>query len=514
MLKTLYGKLGVVLLVLLVLIGVSYVFLTLFTAKRNIREVTQKLHENLAQKLVAERILMRGGRVDEEALENIFHMLMVINPSIEVYLLSPEGEILSYSAPPGTVKRESISLEPVHRFLSGAEALPILGDDPRDSSRQKIFSVSPVPIEADVSIDPTSAAPRDAPVDTGQNLEGFLYIVLGGQEYDSAAEMLQASFILRLSTGLAAGGLLATLFGGLVLFNLLTRRLRVLAGSMDRFRHSQYTELPARSTWKPLENGDEIDQLALSFDQMAERIGEQMGALEEKDQVRRTLVANVSHDLRTPLATLHGYLETLLLKEDQLVPVERRRYLETAVRHSERLGKLISELFELSKLDSSEADLHVEPFSLAELVQDVVQDFRLIADAKTIQLSAHFDQDLPFVRGDISLIARALENLVENAVRHTPSEGSVTVTLLPDNSRIRVEVRDSGCGISPEDLEHIFDRFYRVTSGSAGGSEGAGLGLAITKRIMELHDSSVEIESQLNEGTTFRFSLPVNVSPP
>ncbi len=139
---------------------------------------------------------------------------------------------------------------------------------------------------------------RALSIDGAAGIEGYLYIVLGGEEYDSAAEMLQGSFILRLSTGLASGGLLVTLLGGLVLFNLLTRRLRFLAVAMDRFRRSRYTELPDRATWAPRENGDEIDQLGLSFEQMSKRIGDQMRELEEKDELRRTLVANVSHDLQ------------------------------------------------------------------------------------------------------------------------------------------------------------------------------------------------------------------------
>jgi signal transduction histidine kinase len=502
--KTLYGKLAAVLLLLLILIGVAYVYLTLFTTKRYIEEVTQKLHEQLAEKLVAERILVQGGEIDEEALENIFHWLMVVNPSIEVYLLSPEGKIRAFSAPPGTVKRESISLEPVERFMAGRN-LPILGDDPRDWSRKKVFSVAPIPLEQDVSIRETSAASSRS-VDGVPEIEGYLYIVLGGEEYDSAAEMFSGSFILKLSTGMASAGLVVTLLAGLMLFGLLTRRLRVLAGDMDRFRRSRYTERPDRSQWIPRDKGDEIDQLGSSFEQMSERIGEQMSELEEKDELRRTLVANVSHDLRTPLATLHGYLETMLLKEDSLGAEERRRYIETAARHSERLGNLISELFELSKLDSHEIELQIEPFSVTELVQDVVQDFQLKAKETGVLLSADLDPELPFIRGDIRLVARVLENLVENALRHTPAGGSVTLKLHPERGKVRVEVRDTGCGVAPEDLEHIFDRFYRGSTSDSGDS-GAGLGLAIAKRIVELHGSTIEAESRVGEGTTIRFSL-------
>jgi signal transduction histidine kinase len=509
LLKTLFGKLALVLLLLFTLIGVAHTFLTFFTTQRHIKEISQRLHHGLARNLVAEQILMQDGQINQEALEDIFHTLMVINPSIECYLLSSTGDILAFSAPPGTVKRKQVSLEPIHRFLAGGIELPILGDDPRDETRQKIFSASPVPIEPETPATIRETASRPAGPSAGDSPQGYLYIVLGGQEYDSAAEMLQGSYILRLSTGLAVGGLAGALLGGLFLFNVLTRRIHLLAESMDRFRQAQYAAPPDLSSWAKSESGDEIDKLAISFEQMAERISEQMRQLEEKDQLRRALVANVSHDLRTPLATLHGYLETLLLKESQLDPDERKRYLTIATRHSERLGTLIGELFELSKLDSRETELQTEPFSIPELVQDVIQDFQLVARKGGIELQAEFDPNLPFVRGDIRLIERVLDNLLENALRHTSDKGTVTVSLAHDNDRIRVDVRDTGSGISDEDVEHVLDRFYRAKADGSRSTEGSGLGLAISKRILELHGSTIDVRSQAGEGTTFTFHLPL-----
>jgi two-component system OmpR family sensor kinase len=497
-LRTLYGKLALALLVLFALIGVMHIALTLFTTTRHIQEVNQELNHSLAEHLVQEKILMRNGQIDQAALEDVFHMLMVINPTIELYLLDPEGKILAYSAPPGSVKRKRVSLDPIRRFLSGSWSLPILGDDPRDLTRQKIFSVQP--------IEPASDR-------TGLN-QGYLYIVLASEEYDSVAAMVRRSYILRLSTAIAAAGLVCALLGGLFVFNLLTRRLHRLAVTMDRFKQTSSAETLDLAGRARAGRGDEIDRLALSFEEMAERIGQQMRALQEKDELRRVLVANVSHDLRTPLATIHGYLETLLLKEGQLTSEERRQYLEIATKHSERLGKLISALFELSKLESRETGLRIESFSLAELAQDVIQEFQLIAREKSIHLRADFGEKLPFVRADISLIERVLENLIENAIRHTPRRGSVTVSLEPDDGSVRVRVGDTGCGIPEEALPHIFDRFYRVPGADVDRPlRGTGLGLAITKRILELHGSAIDVVSRLRQGTVFTFCLPAVISP-
>jgi two-component system OmpR family sensor kinase len=493
--RTLYGKLTVFLLALFGVIGAAYVLLTVFTTKRHIQEVNQQLNRGLAQHLVSEKILVQDGRINEAALEDVFHMLMVINPNIELYLLGPEGRILAFSAPPDAVERDRVSLDPIRRYLSASSVLPILGDDPRDHTRQKIFSVAPLASAAE-----------------GSRARGYLYIVLASEEYDSAAQMLSQSYVLRLSLGIAAGGLLFALLGGLAGFRVLTRRLRALSASMNDFRLKHRGEGEDANERRGREVGDEIDELARSFEEMARRIDGQVQELEQKDALRRELVANVSHDLRTPLAALHGYLETLSLKESTLTLEGRREYVDAALRHSERLSQLIDELFELAKLDAGEARPHREAFSMAELVQDVAQEFQLRAAEHGIRLEAHLAANLPFVDADIGMVERVLENLLENALRHTPSRGLVTVRAVPEGSLLHIEVEDTGSGISPADLPRIFDRFYRA-SGDGLGVSGSGLGLAISKRILELHGCPIEARSAPGRGTTFAFGLPVVALP-
>jgi signal transduction histidine kinase len=196
------------------------------------------------------------------------------------------------------------------------------------------------------------------------------------------------------------------------------------------------------------------------------------------------------------------------LKEGQLSAEEQRRFLEIASRHSERLGRLVDELFELSKLDAQVTPLRAEPFSMPELVQDVVQKFELRAEGAGVRLAADFRPDLPaagqIVEGDIGLMERVLENLIENAIRYTPAGGSVTVALIPEDGKLTVRVTDTGHGIAEESLPHIFDRFYR---GEEAGGGGAGLGLAIARRILELHGATLQAQSRVNAGTTFSFAV-------
>jgi hypothetical protein len=227
------------------------------------------------------------------------------------------------------------------------------------------------------------------------------------------------------------------------------------------------------------------------------------------DGIRREMVANVSHDLRTPLTTMRGYLETLLIKNDELSSTEKTQYLETALLHSQRLGDLVDELFELARLDSCESVVYSEPFSMAELVQDVTQTFQLRAQQKSIQLDASLQQRLPLIHGDIAMMQRVLENLLENGLRHTPEGGRISITVDVDSGNVVVKVSDTGCGIPDEEVPRIFDRFYQRDKTASSENPGAGLGLSIVKRILELHGSVIKVKSKLDQGTTFSFTVPV-----
>jgi len=489
MFRSLYAKLAAVLLALFCLVGVSFILITMLSAEMYQQEVNQKLNRNLAEHIVAEKILLKNNRINEQALDETFHMLMVINPGIELYLLDSKGEILAFSAPPGKVKRKQVDLGPVKTLLAGATPLPVLGDDPRDPRGRKVFSAARIPYQGE--------------------LEGYLYVILSSQIHDSVVQKIQGSYILRSSVWVIVASLLFAVVAGLLLFAFLTKRLKRLAAVMDAFKRDG-TLLQADLTLIAQEHSDdEIDRLGSTFKQMAQRIEEQMEKLKKADTVRRELVANVSHDLRTPLATLRGYIETLLLKDSSLSAEDRRSYLQIAINHCERLSKLVSELFELAKLDSHQIELHREPFNVGELIQDVVQKFQLTAQGKGITINTAISQDVPFVNADIGLVERTLENLIENALRHTPQGGSISIGLLPGQDDLTLQISDTGSGIPQDELARIFDRFYQLDKSRNAKHGFSGLGLAIAKRIVELHERQIAVVSELNKGTTFSFPLPV-----
>ena len=214
--------------------------------------------------------------------------------------------------------------------------------------------------------------------------------------------------------------------------------------------------------------GDEVDRIGINFEQMAVRIQDQLGQLKTQDSLRRRLVAQVSHDLRTPLTSLQGYLESLSIKGESLTREDRDEYLGIALRQSKRLSQQLNELFELASLDARETEPDSEPFPLAELIQDVVQKYQLRAERQNIRVHMPPPGALPFVRADIGLTERVLENLIENAFAHTPERGVISVLAEAAGDYISVSVRDSGKGIEAQDLQHIFEPFFQAGNGWPG----------------------------------------------
>jgi len=481
--RTLFAKLALSLSLLLAGIGLMYVLLSTSITRHYQQEFVQSLNRDLAGKLVIGRKLLRDGVLDQRALKETFHHYMMVNPDIEIYLLDETGRILSYSADPGQVKRESVDLAPVRDFLSGG-TFPLLGDDPRSFERRKVFSATRLSLENGSS--------------------AYLYVVLRGQEYERIEQLFQNNFLLQLSGAALLASLVTGLLFGLILFRLLTRRLNHLAGLMRRFSESHFSQ-PVR--WPGgSRHRDEIESLGESFNRMAERIQEQIETLKKQDNLRRELVANVSHDLRTPLAALHGYIETLQLKADTFDAKTRSGYLQTALQHSTRLTRLVDELFELAKLDASDMPLHTEPFAVAELAQDIIQKFQLQAQQKGVRLEVDSEDNLPFIEGDIALIERVLENLITNALQHTPEGGRITVSLRKEDAGVRIQVEDTGRGIPEKDLPKVFERFYRGDNGARSGQH-AGLGLAIARHIVRLHGGVITVSSEPGKGACFTFSL-------
>lgn len=203
---------------------------------------------------------------------------------------------------------------------------------------------------------------------------------------------------------------------------------------------------------------NEVEILHNAFIELARKISCQWDQLSESDQQRREFIANISHDLRTPLTSLLGYLETLSMKSDSLSSEDCHKYLTTALRQGHKVRHLSCQLFELARLEHGAIKPQLEQFSVCELIQDVAQKFELSIETRRLQLRIMMSHSLPLIRADISMIERVITNLLDNAVRHTPPEGSIRLKVWQEDNRLHVEVADSGPGLTEDMRTHLFRR--------------------------------------------------------
>ncbi|MEM1117285.1 MAG: HAMP domain-containing sensor histidine kinase [Bacteroidota bacterium] len=487
----LWNRLGVRLaalfLALLVALGAAVLSLTERAVSEAVATTDQALHLDLASELAPRFQPHLNDAIDEATIGDIIAGLTQVNRRIDVYLLGGDGMIKSwFSDARGRPLEEVVATDALDEVLGGAMP-PVLGPDPARPGEARPFSVAPISIMGE---------------------EGcYLYVILQGERYDDVAAMVWPG---ALGSAAARGLLVAlalTALVGVFGFWALTRRLGRLTEAVGA------VERGALSVRADAAGSDEVGVLGRAFNRMAARIEAQVDALRRTDQQRRDLVASVSHDLRSPLAALRGYLETLAIRGDTASGEEREMYVGRALRSSERLSALVSDLFDLARFDAAEVRPSPEPTALAELAADAVADRRPEADRREIRLRVRAEDGLPLATVDPGLVDRAVGNLLDNALRHTPPGGAVDVEVTrADASTLAVAVRDTGEGIAPELLPRVFDRFVRADESRAADG-GAGLGLAIVKRIATLHGGTVRVESTLGAGSTFSLVLPVEARP-
>jgi len=476
----LYIQVSTIFLLVLFMFTAIALYISVQSSAKYSVEVNQRLNRNLASSTVEViKPLMKDDIASDEAIADLMHSMMVINPIVEVYLLDPSGKILKYVAPDKVVKLEKVNLKPIKKFIADPDHSIIYGDDPRNPGEFKTFSA--------------------ATINEGGVLQGYIYIVLASQEYVSAAQTVIGSYILGLSIRSVIIILIISALVGLLAIWFITKKLNPIIEGIQKFKKGNL------ATRIEVKSESELDRIALVFNQMADTIEQNISELKGVDNLRRELISNVSHDLRTPVASIQGYAETLILKQDNITKEEQNKYLEIIFKSCGRLQRLVEELFELSKLQTNQVELHPEPFSIAELVYDIANKYRILSQKKGISVDTVIAKNVPLVEADLSLINRVLQNLIDNAMKFCREGDNIRIEI-DTNELEKVEIRvvDSGPGIKQEDLPNVFQRYFK----GRNDEHGTGLGLAIVKKIIDLHNSQIRVDSKYGKGTKFIFDLP------
>ncbi len=482
--RSFYLKIALIFTGIMILFGLFVAYVTLQTSSNIIQESVQRTNQNLAKTLAIEFEPMLAESFDHQQIEAKLRSLKGTNPQFDFYLLDSSGYIKSHI--PGrfaedTPKVSVVDTNILDQFIEGNQ-LPILASDPVQPDRKKPFSA------ANISIMGSKGC--------------YLYVVLEGEEFSKTTAMISESYIARNTLFIIGSILLIGIMTGLFIFRNVTGRIDSMKQMVTRFERGELNERISVS------GKDEIAQLSACFNRMADTIVENMEEIKKTDKLRRELIANVSHDLRSPLASIQGYLETIQLRGDKITKNEFNEYISTVLVNTKKLNKMIDDLFELSKLDAGNVRPNLEKISVAELVQDLVLQFKPIAEKKGLELAVVFpDNPNSRVTADMGLLNRAITNLIDNAINHTPAGGIVSIISTQNGKDVVIEIVDTGEGISADDIPLVFDRFYQVDK-SRSKNMGAGLGLAIARKILQLHGAKIVVNSVENKGTTFRVAIP------
>ncbi len=471
---------------LILVVGFVWIFQAIEEASR--AQAEQELHHNLAKNLVHDNPLLYSENLSHENIGNLFHSMMILGANFEFYVLDNDGNILNYSAKPGEVVRKHVDLAPIKDFIAKKQ-YPIYGQDPRTNTK-KIFSVATI---------------KDKEVNVG-----YLYVIVRSKIYDGIYARLKSNEQLQtlvLITTLTIIFLLALIFLSLRYF---VNPLRLLTENINRLQQNGFEE--KLSLIEQPKAGNEIGILVNAFNQMIERINDQFDQLKMVDSERRELLTHLSHDLRTPLSSLQGFLETISLKKETLTPEKQQEYIGRSLNNAQRLKRFVDQIFELAHLESGHVSSIFETIPIAELLYDLKEKFALRAQNKNIAIKVELEDEKIQITTDIGKLERVLTNLIENAIRHTPQQGSICLKLanLENTKQVRVIVQDTGTGIPEEELPLLFDARYRGTKTAEDGERHIGLGLTISKKLVAILGGEIKAENNKGAGAQFSFYLPAS----
>ncbi len=465
------------------------------------------------------------------ALGTILILTLAVSMAVQNYLVNAQFAVLHQEA---TYQAEQ--LEHTYRFFGnwdnvlhgnieiGSPALLVL----MDTTGRQILCAQPAPLAQQNCDDPTLRQALTTAL-SGQETKGNLQISTGGATVSSlyvsmplevngqtvGAMFLSepqlypnsfSSFLEQVNQAIIIAGLIVALLATLFSFLLarrLTQPLESLTIAAEKMKHGRYAE---RVTLP--KSQDELGRLALTFNAMADTIEADVTELRRQEQVRRDLIANIAHDLATPLTAIQGLSEALA--DDLITDTNARQ--ETAQRigrEVQRLRRLVADMQHMSALESGQVSLDLAPLDLYALVNETLIVLTPEFESAGLSVSNEIAPTTPPVLADSDRITQVLLNLLDNARRHTPAGGSIRITATPGEKLLTISIDDTGSGIDADDLPHIFERFYRADRSRTGTTGGSGLGLSIVKAIITAHGGTIRAESTPGQGTSIVFTLPL-----
>ncbi len=440
--------------------------------------VQQSLHKELAEHMAHINPLLSQGITADHAIKEAFHDFMLLGPSFEIYTLDNEGNIVAFAAKDEVVTQRQIPLTPIKQFINGSK-LPIFNTDPRGHGN-KVFSASKL-------------------VNSNGIKTGYLYVIIGGEQFDAWQSLTQASqsttqvIIIFIFLIVAV----SIIFALLILF--FTAPTKKLATALSKINVDELgNELKLQ---KPLSSSTEISNLTDDINALLYKLNHQHKQITHSHQARHEFLLHLSHDLKTPLTTLLGYLETWLISDESN---KQQKWIELASHSGEKLKDLLTQLLELAAIDNGQIQPKVSQFDIAELFEELSSVYAQQAKAKEIAIS-FISLEGMHIATDIQILRRILCNLIDNALRYTPNQGVINVTATDENNQTLIKVNDSGSGFSAENFETLIKKNQTHYSGNS--LPQIGVGLSIVKKLSYLLDIKIHVKSNASKGTCFELNV-------
>ncbi len=479
---SIFRRITILIFALITILGILFTFITYLATTHFYQASTQLLNKDVAAHIAKFSSPFDENGINKKKADSVFQNAMVLSPSAEVYFLDTSGNVIAFHAPKDSIRLWNLPLDNVKKYIQSHGEKYIKGTDPKDPDNPKIFSASEV--------------------NYNNHKLGYIYVILGSNEYRNVSQMLFSSHVSSLAIEAFCIVILISIIISFVYLNSIQKSFKNMAGVLKRFEEGDF------KTRFKIKEQHELAPVGQAFNKMADLLVYNVDRLTGLENTRKDFIAHISHDLRTPLSVARGYTETLLIKmqDGSLTSGELDNYIQMILNKIFNLEHLVTMLFELSKIESPEFQIKAEPFVLSEIVQETVNQFQLSAKEKSIDLKCTQCQYHVWINADVSMMERVIQNLFENAVKNTPANGIIKVSLEVKNNNLIFNVENNGVPLSAELLAWINGNDKKPTANKARPS---GFGLMIIKRILTLHGAALEAVVTADSTNIFSFSLPI-----
>lgn len=480
--SSIFTSIGFLIFTILFVMGGVFIFITTLSATHYYEATTQLLNKDVAAHIAKFTSPYKGKGIDKKVADSVFYDAMVLSPTIEVYFLDPQGDVIYYQAPDSLIELKKIPLEPILKHLDSKGQDYIKGPDPKNADQKQVFSV--------------------AEVRNDTALLGYIYVILGSDEYRKASGSLFDNHVFSLSIQILVIVLLLSLLLSLFYLRRIRRNFRRFTTVVNQYQHGDYTARLETNSY------NEFTAIGEGFNSMADSLVEAINRLQASAVERRNFIANISHDLRTPLSIASGYVEKLKeeIKTGKPNLEKQDKFVAMASRKIHQLESMVAQLFDLSRMESIEFKLNKEPLIISDIVEETVTNASKIAEENEIGLSCNGCQETYWIMADTGMMERLVQNLVDNALKYTPQKGFLRLSLASENNRLTIDIENSGNPFSQELLEWI-----NTLPGETAvkPKPHSGLGLAIVVRILQLHYFNYRVFTDSKGMNHFQFQIPL-----